>query len=323
MARPRKNSQSITATSTNEQPVSAMAQPAPIAKPSKQSASAVTGWKFWLMSILAALLLLVANSAYWVSHNIFDTDTFTRITDQALSQESSRTAIAGAVVDRLLEQRPVLRNVLGDQAVKLISGLLDTSQAQAVMDRAISRFHIAVTSNDPQNIEIDLTRLKSVIERIVALADVEEANINPDEIPDTVVLLDASKIPNFYQYGVIFLWLAPLALIAGLALFAWPYLKAPRDAWSTPLKQGLVIVAVSFLGLMLGPLFKPPVLAQVTTPNARIVVENVYNAFLDTFNRQTYLLLLIGIIFCLASGLWWLNDNRHRFQRQASRSSAT
>lgn len=273
-------------------------------------------WRFWIVTVIAAFLLLIANSAFWVNQYIFNTDNFTRVTTTAITAESSREAIASGVVDRLLTNQPALKRVVNDQAVKLISGLLDTKQADAVLDRAVTNLHVTLTSADPQSTVLDLTNLKNVMQRVIDVTNLEPTNFSVDDIPDQIVLLDANKVPHFYQYGVWFLWISPLAAIIGTLGFIYPYLgrgKKLASDWSIPVKQGLTVLVVGLFGLSWGPLFKPPVLANINTDYGRTVVGNIYDAFIATFNHQTMWLVYLGSMIFLIGVVWWILLNRRKF----------
>jgi hypothetical protein len=92
-----------------------------------------------LFSLLAAFLLVISNSALWFNNYIFDGNNFTNITTNAIKKESSRTAIATEIIDRLLEKRPRLKNIIDEPMIKLTSGILDTNLAQTALGQKIPR----------------------------------------------------------------------------------------------------------------------------------------------------------------------------------------
>ena len=253
-------------------------------------------------TIIAGFLLFIANSALWVNRTLFNADTFTSITSQALLSDSSRNAIAGEVVDVALQNRPLVKNVIGDTVSKLISGLLNTNQAEAAVSKVISKIHLAVTSANPQNIEFDLSGIKATAEKIITLIGKEETTTNVSNIPDTIVILDVSNMPKFYQYATLFLWMAPLALIGAAIILIRPHVKLRRLDMKVLTLQGVSILGVSLLALLVGPLFRPPLLAQVSSENLRTVTENIYNAFITTFNSQTMWLFWFGFALLFIAG---------------------
>src|SRR5690606_22608926 len=102
------------------------------------NSSAAKQWKLTLgLVILAGILRGVASSALWVNHYVFNTDTFSSVVTTSLTSESSRQAIAQGITDRALSDRPVLKKVAGDVPVRLMSGLLGTTQATNLIDTAV------------------------------------------------------------------------------------------------------------------------------------------------------------------------------------------
>ncbi len=261
-------------------------------------------WPLMTMAFGAALLFVIANSALWVNRYIFDASNFTQVTTASLTSESSRRAMAQSITNRALQDYPTVRNVINNSAVNVVSGVLGSDQVENVLQRAISRLQIALTSNNLESIVIDLSGPKDVLTRIInVVGQQREVKVNPDNIPSEIVLLDADKIPDFYKYGVFFLWLGPIALIGAAVLTAVPYFKLRQNYKFIMLVQGAALLVVSLLALLLGPLFRPPLLANLNRDEARIVIGNLYDAFIATFNAQTTSLIIAGIIVMAVSGI--------------------
>lgn len=273
----------------------------------------------WLKStiitaICAAVLFVIANSAVWVNRYIFDTNNFTQVATTSLTSESSRNAMATQIVNKALADYPTIRNVVDDTATKVISGVLGSDQVQNVLTKAISKLQVSVTSSDPQSLVINLQGPKDLLTKVVdVVSQQREVKINPDNIPSEIVLLNKDNIPNFYKYGVLFLWLGPIALIGGLVLVGYPYFKWRKDYKMVMLVQGSAVVVAGLLALLIGPLFRPPLMARVASPDARVVATNLFNAFVATFNNQTYWLIgLGGLVVIVAAGLILFTQLRNR-----------
>lgn len=262
---------------------------------------------FWF-SVLAGFLLLIANSAIWVNNYIFDENNFSAVVTTAITSESSRQSIAEGITDKAFAERPVLKKVAGELSTKVISGVLGTTQANNAIAEATRRLNVVVTTNDPQPVVIDLSGVKSIVTQLVdvSAASGREPKVNPENIPDQVTLLDPANIPNFYRLGVAFLWIAPFAFIGGVAALAAPYLRRPRAFKPTLAIQGAVITGFGLLGLLVGPLFRPPLLANVKTTDGRVVVGNIYDGFITTFNAQTRLLVGFGLALLVVATVIYL-----------------
>lgn len=251
------------------------------------------------LSSVGVLFLIIANSAVWVNRTIFNTQNFSKITTDSLLSESSRGAISDEIVQQALSDRPFIRNAVQEPASKFISGLLASNQAQTVVNRAASRLQIAVTSEHKENIEIDLSSVKQTVGKLIDLAGQNQEATDIDKIPSKIMLVDVSKIPEFYKLGTLFMWFGPLALVIGLLLLAEPHIRAKRIKLDVLPAQGLIVIAGYLLGLLIGPLFRPPVLSQFTNANLRQVAENLYNSFVSSFNSQLKFMLILGLVILL------------------------
>ncbi len=251
---------------------------------------------FILATVFAAVLLLLANSAIWVNRAVFDTNKFTSISSSALLSESSRNALAGEIVEQALKNNPTVAAVVTEPATNIIAGLLNSQQAKNAATKVIGKVQILLTSKNPQNIEYDLTGIKGTVSKLLTLANKDQAVDRVATLPDTLVIFDASKVPSLYQYGVAMTLLAPFAFLAALALLVMPHVKKSYKTEKLLLVQGGALIGTGIMALFVGPVFRPPVLAQVANANLRVVVENFYNAFIGTFNAQTMYLIYAGLI---------------------------
>jgi cytochrome bd-type quinol oxidase subunit 2 len=262
---------------------------------------------FWL-TLGAGLLLLIANSAFWLNHNIFNEQRFAEITTDSLTSETSRTAIASALTDRIYEDRPIASRIAGDLTKKTISGLLDSSLVETAIKTTAERLNLAVTASNKESVEIDLSGVKDVVTQVVNVASTinPELQADPSNIPESIVLLDGSRIPDFYKYGIAFMWLAPLAFLGAMVLLALPYTRKTNGYISTALLQSSVFTAVAAFALLMGPLLRPPFLSVASTVHGKVVIGNLYDSFMATYNTQTLTLLTVALLLNLALGAFYL-----------------
>lgn len=274
-----------------------------MAQTSKQKGGVTLMQAFWF-SVLAGFLLLITNSAIWVNRYIFDTGNFSNVVTTSLTSESSRRAIAQGVTDRVFADRPVLKNVVGDIPVNIVSGLLGTEQATKAIDVVATRLQTRVTSSEPTPIAVDLSGIKNVLTQLYNVSTNlgREPQINPENIPSEIVLVDEDDIPNLYRASVVFLWLAPLALIGAAVSLIYTYVKNKKEYKLILVIQGACIAGVGMLALLVGPLFRPPLLSKLGTESGRTVIGNLYDAFITTFNAQTGFFIGIGIVMMLSGG---------------------
>jgi hypothetical protein len=288
----------------------------------KSPAPAFRFKQYLAFSIISALLLIIANSAFWFNNYIFNTANFTQLTTTALLSDSSRNAISGEIVDKALANRPAIRNAVQEPATKLIAGLLDANIAKNVLNRAVTRLQIAVTSKNPESIAIDLTSIKGTLNTVVTVANsvsgktADENSFDPNNIPDQIVLVDAQNLPNIYTLGTVLLWLGPISLLIGLLLLGYAIYQSRRslEALSKTLAlEGVIVMLGGVVAYLIGPLFQPIILAQVPDPNLRVVVTDIYQAFIGKFNAQCNSLYTLGLLLLIAGGVaWFINYRRTR-----------
>jgi hypothetical protein len=259
-----------------------------------------------ISTVVAGLLLVIANSALWINHTMFNSDRFADVAGTAVLSESSRHAIASEIVNKTLADRPLTRAVVGDQATKLIAGLIDSNQARSSIDRVVTRMHMYITSRNPANVELSLIGIKSTVGRVIQIVGNDDMGARVDAVPDTLTIVDASKIPSFYQFAVAFLWAGPVALIAALVLLIRPHLVRRRADMQILAFQSAAVITASLAALLAGPLFRPPLLALVSEPNYRTVIQNLYDALNATFITQTYWLLFVGVVAAMIPLSWYV-----------------
>ncbi len=258
-----------------------------------------------ITSLLAGLFLLIVNTAVWVNRQIFDEKNFTNTTISSLTSQSSRDAIAGRIVDESLKNYPAVQDAADDSLTKIISGLLDGDRVHTILTKSVSTLHIYLTSNNQQDVVINLAGIKDTIGRLAELSARSENNgrlLNQAQnIPDQLVLIEESDVPDFYKYGILISLVSPIAFLIALILIAIPYVRDRSNYALIMLIQGFTIALVGIFSSLVGPLFRPVVLSSLENPSGRTVVENLYSDFITTFNNQNVILIILGLSMCIGS----------------------
>lgn len=246
---------------------------------------------------LAGFLFLMAQTAFWVNQTIFDQKTFTEIVHSTITTEENRQSIATAVVNGALEDRPVAKRIIGDRASQLIAGLLGTDQAQQLYSAVINKTYTYLTSSDQQDIDIDLLAIKTPLTAIVSLAETlgREVQIDPSNIPDSIVLIESDSVPDFYNYSQKLLWAGPILWLSSLGLLSGYIYRGRRVYAKRVYIVGIVIIITSLVGLLIGPLVTPPVVSMVPAVNLRGVVGDLLSALLQPFVQQLIYTILITL----------------------------
>lgn len=255
--------------------------------------------------VIVGILLTIAQTGWWVSHTIYDTDTFAKITTTALTTESSREAIANEIVSQSFKSKPVLQATLGKSATKLVSSLLATDQAANAITKVSEKAQTILTSDKPDPIVFNLVPLKKGLVVISAIAERVDKpiEVNAVDIPDSIVLLNRNEIPDLYKLNQKLLFLTPLCIFISVALLGYLLYSGREKIYKVLLQIGIMLTAVSIIGLATGPLIRPPVLSLVGKANARIVLGNLYDGFMAPFTSQMTSIGIIGIVIILFASI--------------------
>lgn len=252
---------------------------------------------FLISAVIAGFLVILVNTAIWANRFIFDTNTFTSTAVTSITSQSSRDAIAGEITDTVLADYPKVKSVVGDKADSFISGLLDSNLVEKALNKTVSRLQIFLTSEQRQPVVIDLSSTKEAIAKLIQFTGREdEARIDPEKIPNEVVLFNPDNYPNFYKQSVAFMLISPILILVVAGLLAWPYVKSPKQYKFYMVTQGAILLVSTFFAFALGPLFKPIAIGQIQSANMRVVVGNLYDSFLSGFNKQLLVVLVCSLV---------------------------
>jgi len=275
--------------------------------------------RYIIFAIIASILLVISNSAIWVNQYIFDTGNFTSVTTKALLSDSSRNALGDEVVDQAFSSHPALESIIGDKASALIAAILGTSLANTAITKVVTFAQTEVTSSNPKTISFDLSGVKQTVSNIIGITGISQSQLPDVNIPNQITLINGKNIPHFYKIGTAMLWIAPIAFLIALGLFIWPHYKRRTVDSKLLIIQGAIVIIAGLLAYLIGPLFRPPLLAHVSDSNLRVVVQNIYNAFIATFNSQTDWIIILGVLMVIAGIIVLLIKNYHVYSRIMSR----
>ncbi|NBX97492.1 hypothetical protein EBQ81_01325 [bacterium] len=253
-----------------------------------------------LSGIFVGLLLL--QSAVWAGRAFFSTKTFSSTVTNSLTSQSSRDAISTELVNKALDDRPIVRRVIGPRLTSGVSSLLNSSIAESSIRTMSDRLQTYLTTSDQsqKTVAIDVTGLKTVIQTVSSLVGTsDDQTIPSDKLPDTITIIDAEKVPSYYQYGKILYYLSPLSalLVIGCAI---GYIKRSKNGYRRLYVVCATVASSTLAAIAMGPLFKPAVLELAKTTSTRTIVGNLYDAFLALFTQQLLLVLVLSVLVAIA-----------------------
>ncbi len=250
------------------------------------------------LSIAAIIFLLVANFSLWLNNNIFSRDTFVKTVVSTVRTHEVRNAIASETVDQLFENSPILDRLAGNTLTSAISGLLASDLARPVLDRMAARVNILLTSKRPMGIEFDISPIKgfvkpitSVLEKRFGLAESQQ------KLPNTITLVKKGEFPSIYSWAIVLLWIGPIVGLIGLGTIIGLIWKSTHEQRPSVLKViGASMTIGAFLFIVLTTLLKAPILASISSSNAQIIAENLFDAFAGKLTAQTWILTVAGLL---------------------------
>lgn len=252
----------------------------------------------FLLVCFASASLLLAQSSYWINHTVFNQQSFSAITTNAILSEQSRDAVAATIVDKVFEDAPIAKRVTGDRVTALVSGLLGTDLSNQAVSALSSRGYAYITSPNRTDISINLSQIKEPLSTIVGVAQNQGVDVraDPSEIPDEVVLLRNDALPDLSGAVTTMLWLSPLFWLGSILGFGL-YIYFGRSQYQRRVYITLgTIIGLAILGLAAGPFIPPPVAAAVPTISLRPVAESLARGFLEPFNHQMYIMLGMSML---------------------------
>lgn len=294
-----------TSTKPQTTTTSKSAKKVPVAQ---QTQTKLTGWKLWVglvLLLIGGLGLFMGQSALWISSTVFNQKTFVETTNKVLTTEQSRNDMAALIVDRALDDRPVVKRLVSSQATSIISGLLGSDLVSNIYTRVANSAYAYITSPNQQDIVIDLTSIKTPLSGVVSFAENRGQNVefNPSQIPDQIVLLDADAVPDLSGYIQAILVLNVLFWALAVITFAGYILLKRSGRVRRTYHVLAVVAAVAVIGLFTGPFVPPMIASLISIIEARNIVAALTNAYLAPFIGQMWTMLVIAGAVALALSL--------------------
>lgn len=253
------------------------------------------------------LLLLTSMTAFWLQNTIFNNKTFTELSTHAFSQESSRQSIGELVANRVFAERPVLRILLSDRLSANIAGILATEPAQNSINRVARDSQLLFTSPSKEPVIIQLAGVKSLItssQELVGRTG-ENATLNANDLPDEVMLIDTTKLPNFHSSAIATLWVGYFAFLLALLLISWLLYAGGRA--NLPKRARHVFLAVllaAVVALITGPLVEPVFISAGRDAASQTLLRNIYEAFIAPFRNLALVIGSIAVLAISATVVW-------------------
>lgn len=262
-----------------------------------------------------SLLLLVSLTALWLNKTIFNTENFTRIATTTFNEESSRESIGDLIAARIFENSPILKVTLSDRLSGSIAGILGSETAQTNIEKLARESHLIITSPERKPFELDLVPLKSFISSAQELVQNEDTQrrINTDDIPDKIMILDTSTLPNIHKISVYLFLAGPLALMVAFGLAGyWLKKGGKQNLYKRFRIILLVMIATAILALIIGPLAEPSFISIGRDAPSQSLLRNIYEGFTQPYRNQALWFGFFATFILLLTTAWYEFNRRYK-----------
>ncbi len=259
--------------------------------------SQTTVWR--ILVVIAAVLLLVGNTAIWVLRSIENDDAFVEIALEKIQREEAREAIAEEIVFAIMGNQPLLYQFARQPAEQAVTLLLATPAFEPLLTQIARNLHQLIVTGEEPPIIIGTAFLPPIVAAIIAatgpagLFSFEDQELQirlfaNQEIPALDWLIDPLQTAGLLC-GIVGIIILGLSIVvasdrrlgmrrAAIALFA--------------------VVAISLLAIFpLRSLYR----SRVDGDAAEAIAPSVMNALVTPLIVQTLLLLIPAVILLALS----------------------
>ena len=273
--------------------------------------SGAAGWRrvVMVLTFMAAASFLFGYVELWVTDTVIDSRRFGEVTTSALTSEPVRDAVATAVVDRALEDYPLVQTIVRRPVEAAISGLLGTALFEEVLRSTASELHLLITIDARDQVVLRIGQAYQIIYGIVDVIDPTILErLPPPEALSEVVILTKETVAPVRVAARRTPFIAAGALLLGVGLFALSVFRAQRRLDVVRL-TGLQLAFGSVLILIFVPISRIALTGGIERPLSRVVVDQAYRSLTSSLVTRTWLLLAFGLVL---AGIGFVVAQRRR-----------
>ncbi|MDP1809198.1 MAG: hypothetical protein Q8L35_06650 [Actinomycetota bacterium] len=257
------------------------------------SSTAVIVW-----SIVAVLLLMIANFSLWLNGSLFNRDAFVATTVGVIQTKEVSDAIGGVVVDQAFKNNPIVGQIAGDTIKSAVSGLLGSQTAAPLLKNFAEEANVLLTAPKPQGVKIDISGFKAFIQPMAGVLDKQfGTHLSATPLPNSIDVIKKGDVPSLYRPGTVLLWLGPILGLIGLATIVTLVWRAGVAGRASVLRlSGSVLSIGSLVFIILVRSAKAPVLAAIVSSNVRLIAGSLFDAFAGLLTNQTWGFFFLGLL---------------------------
>lgn len=250
-----------------------------------------------VFAFFAGILLLFAQTAFWVTSTLNNQTYFIDTLVQVFQKEEVRGVVAKEILSQVFAQRPILQRLSGSFIEPALVGILGSTQFENILRLAANKYYDFAIAQSPQDFSIDIAQFKQTVAILTALTNTED-RINVAELPDQILLVNASQIPDIHRIIAFAVWAGPILLLIGI-IFLVAAIVLSRDPLKETMRAGFIVAGLSFLFYLAIPYINNGTSATYFNTNTRIIFSELYTVFtqplVNTIQLQIFLALAIAI----------------------------
>lgn len=245
-----------------------------------------------LIAVLLSALIYLGNFSWWLDAQVIDPDAFGDETVTALNQESSRIAMGELIVDRLVDELPLLI-VLKSNLASLFSELLASPALREVLAFVASEIHDRLVTGSDEAIVVDLGEYREAILGPIEAVAPRLVSLVPQDWFTTVVVLDEGSLPDLSRQARWAGTVKYLSIVGALALAVLLLRFVKRRGLGVAL-VGMAFLLAGFATAVLVPGAKAMALARAQNQSVETIISNTYDQFTGHLKVSALVFALVG-----------------------------
>jgi hypothetical protein len=244
--------------------------------------------------ILTVILFLIANVGFWLARTIYNPQNFTNLVVQTYRQEDVRNAISSEIVDKTLESKPLVNQVIGQPVQGAISGILGSPTFQSVLEKVATKFQAYLTTDNRQDVTLQIGQVSTFVKAAATAVSPQLGDQVPDVTPQTITLVKANSLPNINRWAKPIMTLGPLAGVIGIGILIYLFYTEEDRVRLLRRTSTYFLIGIVVFGLLI-PYFRTILQGNVGNQNAEIIATATYDAFTKILTSQ--LIIFASIFF--------------------------
>jgi hypothetical protein len=231
--------------------------------------------------------MLLGNVASWLEINLVDSSRFVSTTTGVLEQEDVRLALADRIVERLLEDRPMVASVAGDALEAIVAGVLGTERFRELLSSISTQLHHMLVTGEKPTITIESPVLQALIVAVARVVAPEQAaDLRIQDEPVEIELFARRDVPSLEEQIRVLRWTGLIAGVIALGAMATVILRSD-DRHLAVRRCGMTVVAAGLLLLVVVPAVRIWMIGKVENASQETIVREFVTAFTLRLAVQT------------------------------------